>query len=68
MGLGLVNSTLEVGVDVIGQFLTLMGLDKDELARRLIPLLSSERVGMFSSALRCSFLVFNSLKFPLETS
>ena len=44
---------LEVGVDVIGQFPNLMGLNKDELFRHLIALFSSERFGMFSSSLRC---------------
>ena len=62
IGLGLINSVPEVGVDAIGQFHSIM----DELAKHFIVLLSWETAGMFRAALRPCILVFNSLRSSLK--
>jgi len=66
IGLSLITSALEVGVESMEKFPSLMILVKDDICRNLISLLSTERVGMFSASLRCCFLVFSTLRSSLK--
>jgi brefeldin A-resistance guanine nucleotide exchange factor 1 len=66
IGLNLITCALEVGVDSISRYPSLMSLVKDELCRNLISLLATERVGMFSAALRCCFLILSELRGSLK--
>jgi len=62
IGLSLVTTALEVGVDSLAKFPSLLSLTQDSICRNLISLLATERIGVFSSSLRCCFLVFSSLR------
>ena len=62
IGLSLVITALEVGVSYIEKFPSLLSLVQDSLCRSFISLLDSERVGVFSSSLRCCFLIFGVLR------
>ena len=66
IGLNLVSCALEVGVDSLAIFPSLLALTQDEICRNLVSLLSSERIAVFSSALRCCFLLFGSLRSHLK--
>ena len=66
IGLNLVSCALEVGVDSLAMFPSLLALTQDEICRNLVSLLSSERIAVFSSALRCCFLLFDSLRSHLK--
>jgi len=66
VGLSLITCALEVGVESMKNYPSLMMLIKDDLSRNLISLLSTERLGMFSAALRCCFLIFSSLRGSLK--
>merc|ERR1719470_728496 len=62
IGLALITTALEVGVDSLSRFPSLLGLTQDSICRNLISLLGTERIGVFSSSLRCCFLIFSSLR------
>merc|ERR1719500_1996239 len=62
IGLNLVTCALEVGVDSLALFPSLLALTQDEICRNLVSLLASERVAVFSSSLRCCFLLFSTLR------
>jgi len=62
IGLSLITTALEVGVDSLVKFPSLLGLAQDSICRNLISLLGTERIGVFSSSLRCCFLLFSSLR------
>jgi len=62
IGLSLVTTALEVGVDSLARFPSLLGLIQDSICRNLVSLLATERIGVFSSSLRCCFLIFSSLR------
>jgi len=62
IGLSLITTALEVGVHSLANFPSLLGLTQDTICRNLITLLGSERIGVFSSSLRCCFLIFNALR------
>eukprot|EP00090_Calanus_glacialis_P001547 TRINITY_DN11122_c0_g1_i1.p1 TRINITY_DN11122_c0_g1~~TRINITY_DN11122_c0_g1_i1.p1 ORF type:complete len:1921 (+),score=712.97 TRINITY_DN11122_c0_g1_i1:73-5835(+) len=62
IGLSLITTALEVGVDSLSRFPSLLGLTQDSICRNLISLLGTERIGVFSSSLRCCFLIFSSLR------
>merc|ERR1719500_1854688 len=62
IGLALITTALEVGVDSLSRFPSLLGLAQDSICRNLISLLGTERIGVFSSSLRCCFLIFSSLR------
>lgn len=68
MGLQLITVALECAP--IANYISLLGLVKDELCRHLFQLLSGERLNLYSASLRACFLLFESmrehLKFQLE--
>ncbi|XP_061646652.1 Golgi-specific brefeldin A-resistance guanine nucleotide exchange factor 1 isoform X5 [Phyllopteryx taeniolatus] len=68
MGLQLLSVALE-SADFVN-YLSLLGLIKDELCRHLFQLLSMDRLNLYASSLRVCFLLFESmrvhLKFQLE--
>ncbi|CAN7993472.1 unnamed protein product, partial [Ixodes hexagonus] len=69
-GLSLLAVALESGADHVGSFPSLLDLVKDDVCRNLLALLSTQRLSIFVSSLRVSFLLFESLrthlKFQLE--
>ncbi|XP_044155191.1 LOW QUALITY PROTEIN: Golgi-specific brefeldin A-resistance guanine nucleotide exchange factor 1 [Bufo gargarizans] len=68
MGLQLITVALECAP--IANYISLLGLVKDELCRNLFQLLSGERLNLYAASLRACFLLFESmrehLKFQLE--
>ena len=66
IGLSLVATALEVGVEALVRFPSLLSLVQDSLCRSFISLLQSERVGVFSSSLRCCYLMFSVLRSHLK--
>ncbi|KAM4704421.1 Golgi-specific brefeldin A-resistance guanine nucleotide exchange factor 1 [Rhinophrynus dorsalis] len=68
MGLQLITVALESAP--IANYVSLLGLIKDELCRHLFQLLSVERLNLFAASLRACFLLFEGmrehLKFQLE--
>ncbi|XP_075072737.1 Golgi-specific brefeldin A-resistance guanine nucleotide exchange factor 1 isoform X7 [Mixophyes fleayi] len=68
MGLQLITVALESAP--IANYVSLLGLVKDELCRHLFQLLSAERLNLYTTSLRACFLLFESmrehLKFQLE--
>merc|ERR1719334_397681 len=66
IGLSLVCCALEVGVESLAQFPSLLTLTQDEICRNLVNLLNSERVAVFSAALRSCFLLFDCLRSHLK--
>ncbi|XP_063817458.1 Golgi-specific brefeldin A-resistance guanine nucleotide exchange factor 1 isoform X3 [Pseudophryne corroboree] len=68
MGLQLITVALESAH--IANYVSLLGLVKDELCRHLFQLLSAERLNLYTASLRACFLLFESmrehLKFQLE--
>ena len=66
IGLSLVTTALEVGVEHLAKFPSLLMLVQDSLCRSFISLLGSERVGVFASCLRCCFLMFGVLRSHLK--
>ncbi|XP_040294611.1 Golgi-specific brefeldin A-resistance guanine nucleotide exchange factor 1 isoform X1 [Bufo bufo] len=68
MGLQLITVGLECAP--IANYISLLGLVKDELCRNLFQLLSGERLNLYAASLRACFLLFESmrehLKFQLE--
>ncbi|XP_015907017.1 Golgi-specific brefeldin A-resistance guanine nucleotide exchange factor 1 isoform X3 [Parasteatoda tepidariorum] len=70
VGLNLLTVALEAGADNLGRFGSFLVLIRDETCRNLFALLSVERLTIFASALRVSFLLFEALrthlKFQLE--
>ena len=66
IGLSLVTTALEVGVNSLAKFPSLLVLVQDTLCRSFISLLASERVGVFASSLRCCFLMFSVLRSHLR--
>ncbi|XP_069837951.1 Golgi-specific brefeldin A-resistance guanine nucleotide exchange factor 1 [Dendropsophus ebraccatus] len=68
MGLQLITVALECAP--IANYISLLGLVKDELCRHLFQLLSGERLNLYAASLRACFLLFESmrehLKFQLE--
>ncbi|XP_068423605.1 Golgi-specific brefeldin A-resistance guanine nucleotide exchange factor 1 isoform X3 [Clinocottus analis] len=68
MGLQLLTVALESAH--ITNYQSLLGLVKDELCRHLFQLLSVDRMNLYTSSIRCCFLLFESmrvhLKFQLE--
>ena len=65
-GISLVTTALEVGVASLAKFPSLLSLVQDSLCRSFISLLASERIGVFSSSLRCCFLIFGVLRSHLK--
>ncbi|XP_075697732.1 Golgi-specific brefeldin A-resistance guanine nucleotide exchange factor 1 isoform X5 [Rhinoderma darwinii] len=68
MGLQLITVALECAP--IANYISLLGLVRDELCRHLFQLLSGERLNLYAASLRACFLLFESmrgqLKFQLE--
>ncbi|XP_056386548.1 Golgi-specific brefeldin A-resistance guanine nucleotide exchange factor 1 isoform X1 [Hyla sarda] len=68
MGLQLITVALECAP--IANYISLLGLVRDELCRHLFQLLSGERLNLYTASLRACFLLFESmrehLKFQLE--
>jgi len=62
IGLSLITTALEVGVDSLARFPSLLGLAQDSICKNLVSLLGTERIGVFSSSIRCCFLLFSSLR------
>jgi len=62
IGLSLITTALEIGNDSLANFPSLLSLVQDEVCRNLISLLGTERIGLFSSSLRCCFLVYSSMR------
>lgn len=70
VGLNLITVALEAGADNLGRFSSFLSLVRDETCRNLFALLSTERLTVFTAALRVCFLLFEALrthlKFQLE--
>ena len=66
MGLNLLTIGIESGVDHISSYQSLLVYVKDDLCKNLYNLLSSERLAIYASTLRVSFLLFESLRGHLK--
>jgi brefeldin A-resistance guanine nucleotide exchange factor 1 len=66
MGLNLITIGLESGVDHIAAYQSLLTYVKDDLARNLFNLLTTERLPVYASVLRVLFLLFESLRTHLK--
>ncbi|XP_015585956.1 Golgi-specific brefeldin A-resistance guanine nucleotide exchange factor 1 [Cephus cinctus] len=70
LGLSLLQVALEVSVDALSNFSSLLSLLKDDLCRNLILLLGTDRVSILAADLQVAFLLFESqrqhLKFQME--
>jgi hypothetical protein len=66
MGLNLITIGLESGIDHISSFQTLLSYIKDDLSKNLYHLISTERISIFASILRVTFLLFESLRGNLK--
>jgi brefeldin A-resistance guanine nucleotide exchange factor 1 len=66
MGLNLITIGLESGVDHVASYQSLLTYVKDDLAKNLFNLLSTERLSIYASVLRVLFLLFESLRAHLK--
>ncbi|CAF0877301.1 unnamed protein product [Brachionus calyciflorus] len=66
MGLNLITIGLESGIDHMASYQSLLAYIKDDLCKNLYNLLSSERLSIYTSVLRISFLLFESLRSNLK--
>ncbi|GBP56447.1 Golgi-specific brefeldin A-resistance guanine nucleotide exchange factor 1 [Eumeta japonica] len=66
LGLCLVETALEVGVDQIAKYPSLLYLVKDPLCKNLLSLLSTERISIFALDLQILFLLFEALRTHLK--
>lgn len=66
MGLNLITIGLESGIDHLSGYQTLLSYIKDDLCKNLYHLLSTERLNIYASVLRVTFLLFESLRGHLK--
>jgi golgi-specific brefeldin A-resistance guanine nucleotide exchange factor 1 len=66
IALDLLTVVFEVSSDNLANYYSLIVLVKDELCRNLFTLIQSEKLNLFASSLRLSFLLFESLRFHLK--
>lgn len=66
IALDLLTVVFEVSSDNLASYYSLIVLVKDELCRNLFTLIQSEKLNLFASSLRLSFLLFESLRFHLK--
>jgi golgi-specific brefeldin A-resistance guanine nucleotide exchange factor 1 len=66
IALDLLTVVFEVSSDNLASYYSLIELVKDELCRNLFTLIQSEKLNLFASSLRLSFLLFESLRFHLK--
>jgi brefeldin A-resistance guanine nucleotide exchange factor 1 len=66
MGLNLITVGLESGADHLAAYQSLLAYVKDDLAKNLFTLLSTERLPVYASVLRVLFLLFESLRGHLK--
>ena len=66
MGLNLLTIGFESGVDHISTYQSLLAYVKDDLCKNLFNLLSSEKLSIYASVLRATFLLFESLRSHLK--
>ena len=66
MGLNLITIGLESGIDHISSYQSLLAYVKDDLCKNLYNLVLTERLAIYASVLRVSFLLFESLRGHLK--
>lgn len=66
IGLNLITVGLESGVDHVASYQSLLAYVKDDLAKNLFNLLSTERLSIYANVLRVLFLLFESLRSQLK--
>ncbi len=66
MGLNLLTIGLELGVDHVASYQSLLSYVKDDLCQKIYNLFSHERTPIYANALRVSFLLFESQRFHLK--
>jgi golgi-specific brefeldin A-resistance guanine nucleotide exchange factor 1 len=66
IGLNLITIAFESGIDHISSFSTLISYVKDDLCKNLFSLLSTDRLPIFATVLRSTFLLFESLRGHLK--